>query len=69
MGKASRPRTQFPYYKVHVLDPEKLAWVDGRKEAFESLAEAKSFIADVLQHREARIFVVTSRGRSVYEEA
>lgn len=66
MAKSTGPRTQFPFYKVHVYDLAKLAWVDARKFAFDSLDDAKAFIKRDLPGREARILVVTAKGREVY---
>jgi hypothetical protein len=66
MGKPSKPRTKFPYYKVHIYDDTKLAWVDARREAFNTLEEAKLYIDEALTNRKARILEVSERGRHVY---
>lgn len=68
MGKPSRPRSNFPYYKVHVFDKKNLAWIDARKEAFDSLNDAKLYISEKLSKRKSRILIVTERGRKVYRE-
>jgi hypothetical protein len=68
MGKPSKPRTKFPYYKVHIYDDVKLAWIDARKEAFNTLEEAKIYIDEALPNQKARILEVNERGRHVYNE-
>ena len=67
MGKPSKPRTDFPYYKVHVYDTTRLAWVDARREAFDTLEDARAYIAEKLPTRQARIYEITERGRHVYQ--
>lgn len=66
MGKPAKPRTDFPYYKVHTFNDKSLAWMDARREAFDTLAEAEIFIAEELQECKARILEVTESGRRVH---
>jgi hypothetical protein len=51
---------------VHIYDDTKLAWVDARREAFNTLEEAKLYIDEALTNRKARILEVSERGRHVY---
>jgi hypothetical protein len=43
MSKPSKPRKNFPYYKVHVYKTKTLSWTDARKKAFDTLSEAEEW--------------------------
>lgn len=68
MGRISKPRSKFPYYKVHIFNNTKLVWIDARKEAFDTLQEAKLYITEKLSDQQTRILEVTERARRVYNE-
>jgi hypothetical protein len=68
MAKKSRPRKIFPYYKVQIVSPRQLCWIDARKKAFDSLDEAKGFIGATLTQKTWRILEVEAHGRRVIEE-
>lgn len=68
MGKPAKRRTIFPYYKVLTRSDVSLAWVEARKEAFNSLEEARAFIARDLAPRPGRVLIVEGeRSRRVLE--
>lgn len=58
MRKAGKRRKRFPYYKVLLMDEVSLVWVDARKAAFDTMEEAKHFIAKELSNRPSRIMIV-----------
>ncbi|MEM9409745.1 MAG: hypothetical protein AAGA30_01445 [Planctomycetota bacterium] len=68
MAKKSRPRKDFPYYKVQVFSDRQFCWVDARKEAFGELEDAKTFIARVIDSNKVRIQVVEEKKRYILEE-
>lgn len=67
MGKATKRRTVFPYFKAQVIDSRTLAWMDARKEAFDSLDQCRSFLATGFSGRRTRIVIVERGGRRVLE--
>ena len=69
MSKAGKRRKVFPYYKVLTMSNVSLSWVDARKEAFDTLEEAKIFITQELGDKPSRVIVVEGeRSRRVLEE-
>lgn len=58
-------RTVFPYYKVQRFDDRLMTWRDARKEAFDTLPEAKSYLATLEPNVKSRIVEVTRGGQSV----
>lgn len=69
MSKAGKRRKIFPYYKVLTMSDISLSWVDARREAFDTLEEAKRFIAQNLVGKSSRVIVVEGeRSRRVLEE-
>ncbi len=44
-----------PYFKVQSRDPKSLAWRDRRREAFETLADARAFRTTLPQELETRV--------------
>lgn len=66
-GKATRRRTDFPYYKAQEYVEVKLAWMDARKEAFKDLAEARAFLVANVAPKRHRIIVVEANGRRILE--
>lgn len=67
-SRASARRSEFPYFKVQRIDPRVLAWMDARKEAFNTLEEARRFIAEQVAPQAARIIIVEREGRRVLED-
>ena len=65
MGRPSRPRKVFPYYKAQVYDDRVLAWMDARKAAFDTLQEAELFLQTEMASRRHRILIVEERTRRV----
>jgi hypothetical protein len=51
-----------PYYKVQVYEPEQHVWVDERG-AFDTVDEAKTYIAERLSSKTTRIMVIERRRR------
>jgi 6-phosphogluconate dehydrogenase (decarboxylating) len=69
VGRPTKPRTVFPYFKVHVFDQTKMAWEDARKKAFDTLREAQEFVRRLPRSKRVRILVVTGRrARHVYQD-
>jgi len=62
----SKPRTLFPYYKVQSFSPRQCSWVDARKEAFDSLPEAQSYIQEQPSDHQMRILIVEAKSRRVH---
>lgn len=69
MGKPTKRRSVFPYFKVQVRSNRLLCWVDARKEAFDSLDDAKAFIASELVKQQSRIIVVNANCRRILEQS
>ena len=65
MPKARKWR-KTPYYKIQVYNEMMKAWQDTGK-VFDTLDEAKTYIADELVSSNARIFVVERNRRYVLE--
>jgi len=61
----SKPRTQFPYYKVQLYSARQCSWVDGRKEAFDSLEDAQAYIRQQPSGQQFRILIVEAKSRRV----
>lgn len=62
----SKPRTRFPYYKVQSYNSRQCSWVDDRKEAFDSLPDAETYIREQPTDRQLRILVVEAKSRRVH---
>lgn len=70
MGKAGKRRKVFPYYSVQTISELSFCWVDARKEGFDTLEEAKEFIANELAGRSSRVTIIEGeRDRRVLEES
>ena len=54
MKPPSHRRRSEPYFKVQFRDPVTLSWKDRRKEAFDTVEEARSF-ADSQEGNEVRV--------------
>ena len=67
-SRASARRSEFPYFKVQRIDSRVLAWMDARKEAFDTLEEARRFLAEQVAPRAARIIIVEREGRRILED-
>jgi hypothetical protein len=64
MSKPRRWRKQFPYYKIQVFDQVINSWKDERK-VFDSVENAREYIAQKIAPRIAHIVVVEKTGRHV----
>ena len=67
MSTGRNPRQAYPFFKAHVFDAVRLAWVDARRETFSSAEDARAFLSERFPNRESRIVIVTERGRQVHE--
>jgi hypothetical protein len=57
-----------PYYKVQYRDNVTLAWMDHRKEAFDTFQEALGYLQDVTGREPLRIVEFNAgRSKTVYE--
>lgn len=55
----------FPYFKVQALDTKSLAWRDYRREAFDTLDEARAFQSGLPKELETRIMRWDERGATI----
>lgn len=67
MRKPRRWRKKFPYYKVQVFNKIFQSWKDEQR-AFDSVEEAKDYIARRLSRVSTRIIVVQEKERYVLDE-
>lgn len=68
MAKDPKPhgrRTVFPYYKVQRFDEQLMTWRDARKEAFDTLEDAKAFVATLPSTVHFRVAVIDRDGMSI----
>lgn len=62
MSKPRRPHRKLPYFKVQVFAEDLQVWRDERG-AFDTVEEAREYIATRLPGREVRIMHVHEKGR------
>jgi hypothetical protein len=61
----SRRRQKFPRYKVQSFSSQQCCWIDDRREAFDSLAEAQKYISLNSAGRQFRVLVIEENDRWV----
>jgi hypothetical protein len=61
------PRRPYPYYKVQYFDDRSVTWRE-KKTGFDSLTEAREYVARALSIRKTRIVLVDEDGYHVVEE-
>jgi len=59
----------FPYFKVQARDTKSLAWRDYRREAFDTLTEAREFRSTLATDLQTRIVRWDEHGNSIVEDA
>jgi len=67
MGKPSKRRSAYPYYRVQKFETKSMAWMDARKEGFDELEEARIYIQTSVTPSKGRIIIVEAHGRRVLE--